>query len=82
MDEDQDTRPRGSVDFVESSVLDTILPSSNAADFEAALSGSLETADETNGFPLAGIAQRKSLYFGMFDSPMKEPKSYSLIDIR
>lgn len=57
-------RPRGSMDFVESSVLDTIIPAASNLNIEEALAGSVERLDEGNESPLASIPQRHALYFG------------------
>jgi hypothetical protein len=57
-------RPRGSLEFTESSVLDTIIPLGSDFNIEAALSGSGERLDEGNDSPLAAIPQRQGLFFG------------------
>lgn len=57
-------RPRGSLEFVESSVLDTVIPLASDLNIEAALSGSVERLDEGNESPLAAIPQRHALFFG------------------
>lgn len=57
-------RPRGSLEFVESSVLGTAIPSTSDLNIEEALSGSVERLDEGNDSPLAAIPQRQALYFG------------------
>lgn len=59
-----DPRPRGSIDFAETSILDTIVPLANDLDIEEALSGSVERLDEGSDSPLATIPQRSSLFFG------------------
>jgi hypothetical protein len=56
--------PRGSLEFVESSVLDTIVPLASHLNIEEALVGSVERLDEGNDSPLASIPQRHALYFG------------------
>jgi hypothetical protein len=63
-DNGQQTQPRGSLDFVESSILDTIVPSSTSVNIEAALTGSVHRLDVATGSPLSAIAQRQSLFFG------------------
>ena len=55
---------RGSIEFVESSILDTIIPLASDLDIEEALSGSVERLDEGNDSPLAAIPQRQGLFFG------------------
>jgi hypothetical protein len=60
----EDARPRGSLEFVESSVLDTIIPSASPLNIEQALSGSVERLDDSNASPLASIPQRQTLFFG------------------
>ena len=59
-----ETRPRGSIDFVESAVLDTIVPAASNLNIEEALAGSVDRLDDRNGSPLASIPQRHALYFG------------------
>lgn len=59
-----ETRPRGSVEFAETSILDAIVPLESDLDIEEALSGSVERLDEAQDSPLAGIPQRSALYFG------------------
>lgn len=56
--------PRSSLEFTESSILDTIIPLASDLNIEEALSGSVEKLDEGNGSPLAAIPQRQALYFG------------------
>lgn len=56
--------PRGSLEFTESSILDTIIPLASDLNIEEALSGSVEKLDEGSASPLAAIAQRQALYFG------------------
>jgi hypothetical protein len=60
----EDTRPRGSLEFVESSVLDTIVPLASPLDIEQALSGSVERLNDDNTSPLVSIPQRQTLFFG------------------
>jgi hypothetical protein len=60
----EEARPRGSLEFVESSVLDTIVPLASHLNIEEALGGSVERLDEGNDSPLASIPQRHALYFG------------------
>jgi hypothetical protein len=55
---------RGSLDFVESSVLGTIVPLASDLNIEEALAGSVERLDDGTDSPLAAIPQRQSLYFG------------------
>lgn len=62
--ETEEAHPRGSLEFVESSVLDTIIPLASNLDIEEALSGSVERLDEGNDSPLATIPQRQALFFG------------------
>jgi hypothetical protein len=64
--EEEEARPRGSLEFVESSILDTIVPLSSNLNIEEALKGSVERLDDGNDSPLAAIAQRNALFFGKF----------------
>ena len=66
MDEvaEEEARPRGSLDFVDTSILDTIVPLASNLDIEEALKGSVERLDEGNDSPLAAIPQRTALFFG------------------
>lgn len=63
LEEDELPR-RGSLEFVESSVLDTIIPLENDLNIEDALSGSVESIDDRGSSPLAAIPQRQAVYFG------------------
>lgn len=60
----EDVRPRGSIEFVESSVLDTIIPLESELNIEEALAGSVERLDNSEDSPLAAIPQRRALFFG------------------
>lgn len=62
--EEEEVRPRGSLEFTESSILDTIIPLDGALDIEKALKGTVRRLDEGKGSPLASIPQRQALYFG------------------
>jgi hypothetical protein len=62
--EEEEARPRGSLEFVESSILDAIVPLSSNLNIEEALKGSVERLDEGNDSPLAAIPQRNALFFG------------------
>ena len=64
MEEEEETRPRGSLEFVETSILDTIVPLASNLNIEDALKGSVERLDEGNDSPLAAIPQRNALFFG------------------
>lgn len=59
-----DERPRGSLEFVETSILDTIIPLASDFNIEEALAGSVERLDVGNHSPLASIPQRHALFFG------------------
>jgi hypothetical protein len=59
----EDAPPRGSLEFVESSILGTIIPLASDLNIEEALSGSVERLDEGDS-PLAAIPQRQALFFG------------------
>ncbi len=61
---EEEARPRGSIELVESSVLDTIIPLETKLNIEDALSGSVERLDEGSDSPLAAIPQRQALFFG------------------
>jgi hypothetical protein len=60
----EDAPPRGSLEFVESSILGTIIPLASDLNIEEALSGSVERLDEGDDSPLAAIPQRQALFFG------------------
>ncbi len=60
----EESRPRGSVEFVETSVLDTFIPFANPLNIEEALSGLVERLDDGHGSPLASIPQRQALLGG------------------
>ncbi len=60
----EEVQPRGSLEFVESSILDTIIPAASNLNIEEALSGSVERLDNGNESPLAAIPQRQALFFG------------------
>jgi hypothetical protein len=60
----EDAQPRGSLEFGETSVLDTIVPLANPLDIEEALRGSVERLDDGHASPLASIPQRQALFFG------------------
>lgn len=64
--------PRGSLEFAESSILDTIIPLASDLNIEEALSGSVEKLDEGNSSPLAAIPQRHALYFGLSSELLKK----------
>lgn len=59
-----ENKSRGSLEFVESSILDTIVPLASELNIEDALSGSVERLDEGKSSPLAAIPQRHALFFG------------------
>ncbi|KAJ5047279.1 uncharacterized protein L3040_003113 [Drepanopeziza brunnea f. sp. 'multigermtubi'] len=61
--ENEETRPRVSLEFVESSILDTIIPAASNLNIEKALSGSVERLDEGGHSRLAAITQRQALFF-------------------
>jgi hypothetical protein len=79
---DQESQPCGSVDFVESSILDIIIPSSITVNIEEALRGSVERLDEGTASPLASIAQRQILFFGRSSATGYGSMSYLFIDPR
>ena len=62
--EDEGPWPRRSFEFVESSVLDTIVPLASNLNIEEVLNGSVERLDEGHSSPLAAIPQRNALFFG------------------
>jgi hypothetical protein len=62
--EEEEAQPRGSLEFVESSILDTIVPLASDLNIEEVLKGSVERLDEGNDSPLAAIPQRSALFFG------------------
>ncbi|PQE11150.1 TRAPP trafficking subunit trs65 domain-containing protein [Rutstroemia sp. NJR-2017a BVV2] len=59
----EESAPRGSLDFAESSILDAIVPLASDLNIEEALSGSVARLDEQNDSPLAAIPQRHAVYF-------------------
>jgi hypothetical protein len=61
----EDAQPRGSLEFVETSVLDTIVPLASPLNIEDALNGSVARLDDSHASPLASIPQRHTLFFGM-----------------
>jgi hypothetical protein len=63
-DSEVEERPRGSLEFVESSVLGTVVPSESNLNIEEALARSVERLDDGNDSPLAAIPQRQALFFG------------------
>ncbi|KAL3428053.1 hypothetical protein PVAG01_01562 [Phlyctema vagabunda] len=60
---EEERPPRSSLEFAESSILDTLVPLEEAVDMEQALSGSVQRLDDHHDSPLASIAQRQSLFF-------------------
>lgn len=62
-DQDAEAPPRGSLEFVESSVLDTFIPLATDLNIEEALSGSVQRLDIASS-PLSDIPQRDFLFFG------------------
>lgn len=81
-DEQETTRPRGSMEFVETSILETIIPLASDLNIEEALGGSLERLDEGNDSPLASIPQRHALFCGQSPTTLESSVSYSFIDPR
>ena len=63
-DDFEEPRSRGSLEFVESSVLSTIVPNAGDIDITKALQTALENFDQTESSPLSSIAQRSLLFFG------------------
>lgn len=64
-EKDAEYLPRSSSEFVESSILDTIIPQATNFDIEEALNGSVERLDDSTASPLSSIAQRNFLFFGL-----------------
>ncbi len=64
-EDDQQALPRGSSELVESSILNTIIPSTTV-NIEEVLRGTVERLDEGSASPLSHIDQRQTLFFGMF----------------
>jgi hypothetical protein len=75
-------RPRGSIDIVESSILDTIIPLAGELNMEEALSGSVEKLDERSYSPLAAIPQRHALFFGKSTTALSKVKILLILDNR
>jgi len=71
--DEEERRPRGSIEFVETSILGTIVPLDSQANIEEALGSSVERLDEGNGSPLAAIPQRHALYFGQLSKSKWKP---------
>ncbi len=65
-DNGQEGISRGSLEFVETSILGTLIPASTSFNVEEALNGSIERLDDSNASPLAAIGQRQSVFFGTF----------------
>jgi hypothetical protein len=63
-DNSQPTQPRGSLEFVEDSILDTVIPSSTDLNIEENLGGYVERLEEGTAHPLSSIVQRHTLFFG------------------
>lgn len=60
----EEAPPRGSLEFLDSAVLDTIIPFATELDIEDALKGSVERIDGGKTSPLAAIPQRHAVYLG------------------
>lgn len=73
------SQSRGSVDFVETSILDTIIPFSTTIDIKEALHKSV---NEGAASPLASIKQRQTLFFGGCPFTGYGSVSYLFIDPR
>lgn len=82
MAEEAQDPPRGSIEFVESSILDTIVPHATDFDIEESLKGSVERLDDATGSPLSSIAQRNFLFFGEPSRDFSAAISYSFLDLR
>jgi hypothetical protein len=63
-DDGQSSQPRGSLDFVEGSILATVIPASTTVKVEELLRRSVERPGEGNASPLSSIVQREHLFFG------------------
>jgi hypothetical protein len=59
-----ESQSRGSLEFVQSSTLGTIVPLASDLIIEDVLNGSVERLDDGNDSPLAAIPQRHALFFG------------------
>jgi hypothetical protein len=57
-------RGRGSLELVDSSVLETIVPFASEFDIEDALGSYVGDSEDSDGSAFAFIPQRKLLYFG------------------
>lgn len=57
--------PRSSREFVESSILDAIVPHATNFDIEEVLLDSVERLDDPEASPLSSIAQRNFLFFDL-----------------
>ncbi|KAI9738925.1 MAG: hypothetical protein M1818_005239 [Claussenomyces sp. TS43310] len=56
-------RPRRSLEFVETSTLETIIPAATTVDIEEVLNDSMEELNSGDGSPSSSIAQRRILFF-------------------
>ena len=63
-DDFEEPRSRGSLEFVESSILSTVVPNASNIDITKALQTALENFDQTESSPLSSIEQRSLLFFG------------------
>ena len=59
-------QPRGSAEFVESSVLEAVVPLSSDIDIEEGLSSWDKTTDDENGSILPFLSQRNVLLLGTY----------------
>ena len=64
--EEEEAQPRESLEFVKTSILDTIVPLASNVNIVEALRGSVERLDEGHDSPLAAIPQRNALFFGTY----------------
>ena len=66
-DSEGETRGRGSAEFVDSSVLEAIVPASSEIDIEKEVRAWKGTTEDESGSILPSIPQRSVLLLGTFD---------------
>lgn len=66
-DSEGEMRGRGSAEFVESSVLEAIVPANSEIDIEKEVQAWTGTVEDESGSSLPSIPQRSVLLLGMFD---------------
>ena len=67
-DPEEEARPRGSLEFVNTSILNIVVPMASDLDIGHAIHGSIECLDEGKDSLLVAIPQRTALFFGEYPS--------------